>query len=43
LNAFNHPSSFAPPDTDPTSSSFGRVTNMYSLPRNIQLGLKFEF
>jgi hypothetical protein len=43
LNAFNHPSAWAPPNTAPTSSAFGRVTGTYSLPRIVQLGLKFVF
>jgi hypothetical protein len=43
LNAFNHPSAWAPPNTSPTSSAFGQVTGSYALPRIIQLGLKFVF
>lgn len=43
LNAFNHPSAWAPPNTAPTSSAFGQVTGTYVLPRIIQLGLKFVF
>ena len=43
LNALNHPTDFAPPSTDPTSSAFGRVTDIYSVPRAIQLGLKLVF
>jgi hypothetical protein len=43
LNAFNHPSGWAPPNTSPTSSAFGQVTGIYTLPRIIQLGLKFVF
>jgi hypothetical protein len=43
LNAFNHPSGWAPPNTTPTSSAFGQVTGSYALPRIIQLGLKFVF
>ena len=43
LNAFNHPSGWAPPNTTPTSSAFGQVTGIYALPRIIQLGLKFVF
>jgi len=43
LNAFNHPSGWAPPNTSPTSSAFGRVTGMYALPRIIQIGLKYKF
>lgn len=43
LNAFNHPSGWAPPNTTPTSSAFGQVTGSYALPRIIQFGLKFVF
>ena len=43
LNAFNHPSAWAPPNTSPTSSAFGRVTGMYALPRVVQMGLKYTF
>jgi hypothetical protein len=43
LNTFNHQTAFAPPDTDPTSSTFGQVTNSYSIPRTIQLGIKYLF
>lgn len=43
LNAFNHQTAFAPPDTDPTSSTFGMVTNSYSIPRTIQVGIKYLF
>ena len=42
LNAFNHPQ-FGNPNLDPTSSNFGRITSQANLPRNIQLGLKFQF
>ncbi len=42
LNAFNHPQ-FADPNTDPTSSNFGKVTTQNNLPRNIQIGLKIIF
>ncbi len=43
-NAFNHPQ-FSNPNTDPTSSSFGKVTNQlgFSLPRNIEVGMKLRF
>ena len=43
-NAFNHPQ-FSNPNTDPTSSSFGKVTNQlgFSLPRNIEVGMKLTF
>ncbi len=43
LNVFNHQTAFAPPDTDPTSSTFGQVFNSYSIPRTIQLGIKYLF
>ena len=42
LNAFNHPQ-FADPNTDPTSSNFGKVTGQNNLPRNVQIGLKLVF
>jgi hypothetical protein len=42
LNAFNHPV-FSDPNTDPTSSSFGKVTSQTNLPRNVQIGLKLIF
>jgi hypothetical protein len=42
LNAFNHPQ-FGDPNTDPTSSDFGKVTSQSNLPRNVQLGLKVVF
>ena len=43
-NAFNHPQ-FNNPNTDPTSSNFGKVTDQvgFSLPRNIEVGLKIKF
>jgi len=43
-NAFNHPQ-FSNPNTDRTSSSFGKVTNQsgFSLPRNIEVGMKIKF
>ena len=43
-NAFNHPE-FNNPNTDPTSSNFGKVTDQvgFSLPRNIEVGLKIKF
>lgn len=43
LNAFNHTTGFAPPDTDPTSSSFGQVFSSYANPRIVQFGLKYLF
>jgi hypothetical protein len=42
LNAFNHPQ-FGDPNTDPLSTSFGRVTSQSNLPRNVQIGLKLIF
>jgi hypothetical protein len=42
LNAFNHPQ-FNDPNTDPTSSSFGKVTQQNNLPRNVQIALKLIF
>jgi hypothetical protein len=43
FNAFNYQRAFAPPDTNPTSSSFGQVFSSYSVPRTIQLGFKYLF
>jgi hypothetical protein len=42
LNAFNHVQ-FNDPETNPTSSNFGRVTSQANLPRNVQIGLKLIF
>ncbi len=42
LNAFNHPQ-FGDPNTDTTSSNFGKVTSQTNLPRNVQIGLKLLF
>jgi hypothetical protein len=42
-NAFNHPTGFEPPNTNPTSGAFGTVTSQSALPRQIQLGLKLVF
>jgi len=41
-NAFNHPV-FDVPNTTPTSSAFGTVTQSISEPRGIQLALKIVF
>jgi hypothetical protein len=40
INALNHPQ-FTNPNTSPTSSAFGMVTDEKSAGRAIQLGLKF--
>jgi hypothetical protein len=42
-NAFNHPTAFFAPNTDPYNSAFGTVTGMFGLPRQIQLGIKYIF
>lgn len=42
LNAFNHPQ-FGDPQTDPTKTNFGKITDQTNLPRNIQIGLKLIF
>lgn len=42
FNLFNHPL-FRDPSTDPTSSSFGKITSTANAPRYIQLGLKLTF
>ncbi len=42
LNATNH-TNFAGPNTDPTSSNFGRVTTQRGLSRIIQLNLRIDF
>ncbi len=41
-NAFNHPQ-FSAPNTTVTSSNFGRITSTASIPRQIQLSLRFAF
>ncbi|HVG39076.1 MAG TPA: hypothetical protein VM870_07310, partial [Pyrinomonadaceae bacterium] len=45
LNAFNHPQFGGPFNTDTTfgSETFGQVFGTSNYPRNIQLGLRFEF
>ncbi len=43
LNAFNHPSAFAPPNTTVTSTAFGTVTSQYSNARIVQMQAKFVF
>jgi hypothetical protein len=43
FNLFNHPR-FGAPNTDPGSSSFGRVTpSQNNMPRVVQLALKLSF
>lgn len=42
LNATNH-TNFAAPNTDPTSTNFGRVTEQRGLSRIIQLNLRLDF
>jgi hypothetical protein len=42
-NAFNHPTAFTSAVTDPTSSAFGQVTDMWSLARQLQMGVKYLF
>ena len=42
FNALNHPV-FSDPDTNPTSSTFGRVTDSAQTPRTIQFGFVFRF
>jgi hypothetical protein len=42
INALNHPQ-FLPPNTTPTSSAFGQVTDTWTWPRVIQFGLKVLF
>jgi hypothetical protein len=42
LNATNH-TNFDVPNTDPTSLSFGNVTNQLGMSRIIQLNLRFDF
>ena len=42
LNAFNE-AVYNNPNTDPTSSSFGKVTSQNNLPRDIQLAMKLVF
>ncbi len=42
LNAFNH-SQFSPPNTSPSSTTFGTVTETAQMPRLMQFGLKLFF
>jgi hypothetical protein len=42
LNAFNQVY-YNNPNTDPTSSNFGKVTRQNNLPRDIQLAAKIVF
>jgi hypothetical protein len=43
MNALNHPNAWAPPSTTPTDAAFGRVTGMYSNPRQVQMQAKLMF
>jgi len=40
---FNHPTAFTGLVTTPTSSAFGQVTDMWSLGRQLQMGIKYLF
>jgi len=42
INAFNHPI-FSNPNLDPTSSSFGKTTSQFNIPRNLQVAVKLIF
>lgn len=42
INAFNHPQ-FMAPNTTPSSTAFGKVTDEYSWPRVVQFALKVLF
>jgi hypothetical protein len=42
INAFNH-AQYLPPETNPVSTAFGRVTDERAWPRVIQFGLKILF
>jgi hypothetical protein len=42
-NVFNHPTAFTGLVTDPTSSAFGQSTDMWSLGRQLQMGIKYLF
>jgi len=39
FNALNHPQ-FGTPNTSPTSSSFGKISSQYNLPRTVQMALR---
>ena len=41
-NAWNHPS-FAPPNTSPANSNFGRITAVTTIPRQWQFSLRAKF
>jgi hypothetical protein len=43
FNLFNHPTEATDPNTRPTSSAFGQMSQFGALPRNIQLGIKCVF
>ena len=42
LNATNH-TNFSPPNTDPTSGNFGRVTDQFGASRMLQFNLRLDF
>jgi len=42
INAWNH-AQFLPPNTNPTSTAFGQVTDEWAWPRVVQFGLKLLF
>jgi hypothetical protein len=42
LNVFNQVT-FAPPNTSPTSTSFGQVTAQMNVPRRLQFTLRLKF
>ena len=42
LNVFNQVT-FAPPNTSPTSTSFGQVTAQMNVPRRVQFTLRLQF
>jgi hypothetical protein len=43
MNALNHPSGWAPPSTTPTDAGFGKVTGIWTYPRQVQMQIKFRF
>ena len=42
FNVLNHVQ-FDMPNTGPTSSSFGKITRQYNLPRTVQMALKLTW